>query len=126
MPSACFVDASSPPPRSRGLKEVFQPELHFSIVIDGRGNFSECGAAQRSRWRAELRRVREIERLPPDLRPVPFLDSEFFEKGEIPCLRGGRVEEIQTSRAVPQRSDENALSRAAVALRADERVGVEP
>src|SRR5262245_15021823 len=57
---------------------------------------------------------------------MPFLDPECLKKGEIPGFSRGRVEQIQARSSVPEWSNEDALSGAAVALRTDECVGVEP
>src|SRR5262245_9431560 len=86
------------------LKEIFQPELHLAIVVDGGRDSSEGRAAHRCRGSAELRRIGEIKCLPPKLHPMPFFYPEFLEQREIPGLGCRSIEEIYAGGAVSERA----------------------
>src|SRR5262249_34858229 len=81
----------------------------------------------RRAWRAELRRVGEVEALPPELHTMSLSNPEILEQREVPGLLRGRVEQADAGVSVAQGSwQEQSGARAAVALRPHKGVDVEP
>src|SRR5262249_48887246 len=74
------------------LENILQRELHFAVVNKRRRNAAKGCTPQRGAWRAELRRVGEVEALPPELHTMSLSNPEILEQREVPGLLRGRVE----------------------------------
>src|SRR5262249_55215908 len=103
------------------LENVFQSDLHFAVVQNGRVDAPEVGRPQRTAGPRELRRVQKIESLIAELNLPFFAHTELFEEREIPRLLRRSVEQRNAGVAVTLGAEERPFPCAAVALRTEKR-----
>ncbi len=98
------------------LEKVLQTKLHLAIAGDGGADSPERGAAERTRRRAELRRVQKIKCFPAKLHAMSFFNVEFLEQREIPSLLTGRVEEVDSRCSISERANKDTFTGTSIAL----------
>src|SRR5205807_95565 len=72
------LQATSLPHQS---KHILQRYLHLPVVDARACDFAEVSAAQCAAGAAELRRVQRVERLPPELDAMTFVQIESLRHG---------------------------------------------